>query len=92
MHHPIRPRRSATDLDGFDAIAIVLLTLAIVAVTAAMCGCSWHVAIDTWEGTASSDIDFHLTPAKATTSTTNHRPPRPAPTTTPTTPAAPPAK
>lgn len=87
MHNPIRPRRSVTGLSPFDVLAAVILTLALVAVVAGMFGCSWHVAIDTWEGTASSDIDFHLTPAKATAPTTNHRPPRPQPTTAPTAPA-----
>ena len=92
MHHPIRPRRGPADLTPFDAIAATLIVLTLILMVCSMFGCSWHVALDTWEGTASSDIDFHLTPAKATAQPTNHRAPRPAPTTTPVIPPAAPAK
>jgi len=92
MHHPLYPRRSPTGLTPFDALAATLLVIALILIVAAMLGCSWHVAIDTWEGTASSDLDIHLAPAKATTSTTNHRQPRPPPTNTPATTVPAPAK
>jgi hypothetical protein len=92
MNNPLRPHRSATGLTPFDAIAATLITIGLILIVVAMAGCSWHVAIDTWEGTASSDLDFHLNPAKATSTTTKHRPPRPPPTTTPVIPPPAPAK
>jgi hypothetical protein len=92
MRHPIRPRRSPTGLTPFDAIAATLITIALILIVAGMVGCSWHVAIDTWEGTASSDIDCHLNPAKATSTTTNHRAPRPIPSTAPCQPSPAPPK
>jgi len=92
MHHPIRPRRTPADITAFDAIAATLITIALILIVVGMFGCSWHVAIDTWEGTASSDIDCHLNPAKATSPTNNHRAPRPLPTTAPTPPPATPQK
>jgi hypothetical protein len=91
MHRPFH-KRSSTDLTAFDVTAALPLVLTILLMFCSMLGCSWHVAIDTWEGTAASDIDFHLSPAKATAPPANNRPPRPAPTTTPVIPPAPPTK
>jgi hypothetical protein len=93
MHHFHR-RPSPTGLTPFDALAALLITIALILIVAGMLGCSWHVAIDTWEGTASSELDVTLTPAKATNNRNPPQPPRPAapakptaPTTAPTPPS-----
>jgi len=92
MRHPIRPPPNPLGLTAFDALAATLIVIALILIVAGMLGCYWHVAIDTWEGTASSDIDCHLNPAKATTPTNNHRAPRPITSTAPCQPSPAPAK
>jgi len=92
MRNPLYPRRSPTGLTPFDALAATLLVIALIVIVAGLLGCSWHVAVDTWEGTASSELDITLTPAKASRPSNNHRAPRPPPTSTPTTPVPAPAK